>query len=352
MPESSQPTRTLENSYAEFIQAMRDPSARPLLSRIRHFLSTTYPAAPPTQKPSIYTEFMNGLIADTVRILNGFEEGFVEECVEYLVTNQLGPQALESLYVESRESALMEKLITFHWLLPTHIGLTVEAPLLEEYIQLAVDELEQLPKYKTPRDKQTLLLNAARLVCGGVGERVNADDLLPCLIVTMIRARPAKLLSTLHYIQLYSCKRISSDDEERFLFTTCSAAVAFIEQLDRQAVKLDDVEYAELIKSSQPLLTQYRVMKRHEEEQSNDLSSLLDLQAIESRAKQVIREVRSSKLVSKSLGAFKQFINDAIDTDTENDADTVEEERQVRLAMALSLAESVPLKETFVETDI
>ena len=348
-------TKSLENSYADFIHRMRQPQARPLLASIRHFLSR-FDAIPDPDKDAEYRLFMERLVDGVVEVVadaDRFPRLLVAECVEYLVTNQLGERAMSSLTDETAESALMLKMVAFNWLQPRHIGYTAEAavapdaittiaPDLEQYMQLAVEELEQLCKYKTPRDKQTLLLNACRLVCGGLGERVSADDLLPCLIVTVVRARPPYLLATLRYIQSYKLADCA-DANERFLFTNCLAAVAFIQHLDRKAVKCDDQEFDLMMESSQSMVSQYQAeyeaLRHHRIKKSNSNNDLLTdiephLRAIESRAKQVFEEWRKSDLVIRVRSMLAG--DDAV-----GDGDDDRERRELELAMALSLSESV-----------
>lgn len=152
------------------------------------------------------------------------------------------------------------------------------------------------------------------------------------------------------------------------------AAVAFIEQLDRKAIKMDDAEYEQKMELGMQALREHGSFDDLAVDTASPSASdklRQSLPGIEEKARQMFASVRDSPIINKSIAGFKSFIADAeraLRDDYDPDAAAIYpkhkpakggeeknlaamEEYQVRLAMALSLSEQEALSRICIGID-
>eukprot|EP00118_Oscarella_pearsei_P004156 m.17282 g.17282 ORF g.17282 m.17282 type:complete len:394 (+) comp27418_c0_seq2:144-1325(+) len=119
-------------------------------------------------------------------------------------------------------------------------------------LKMASGELQQMSSYKSPRDKVTAVMNCCTVICnllkdGSKGHTRGADDILPLLILVLIRTKPSTWWSDFRYIQRYrNPSKLSS--EEGYYLTQMSGAVQFIEKAN--AHSFNDMTEEEFIRLS------------------------------------------------------------------------------------------------------
>lgn len=208
----------------------------------------------------------------------------------------------------------------------------------------------------------------------GPEEDINADELLPILIVAMIRSKPEFLASELSYIQKFrDAQQLRSADA--YLFTHCLASAQFIRNLNINELAFETPEEAA---SKENLVKECIARMRAEEKQKEPSSAYsrvpsMEFSRLEEKATKVFGAVRQSqavKSIKKFFGEAESAIREGLESldqainSSEGEEDSIsgekrenelrlEEEFQLQLAMALSLSEQdllsipvLPKKET------
>lgn len=127
---------------------------------------------------------------------------------------------------------------------------------------LAQKELQKINMYKAPRDKLACILNCCKvinnlLLNASVASNENppgADEFLPVLIFVTIKANPPQLHSNLLYIQRYR-RQSKLVAETAYYFTNMLSAESFIQNLDANAISMDETEFLNNMESARALLT-------------------------------------------------------------------------------------------------
>lgn len=196
----------------------------------------------------------------------------------------------------------------------------------------------------------------------GPEDELNADELLPILIVAMVKSQPEFLTSELSYIQKFrDAQQLRSADA--YLFTHCLATAQFIRNLNINELSFKNPEEAS---AKEALVKEYIHKMQAEERQKEPASaysrtSSLEFSRIEEKATKVFGAVRQSHAVKsikkffgeaeiairEGLESLDQALNTTNSEEEEHDIGAekrenelrMEEEFQMQLAMALSLSE-------------
>ncbi len=101
-----------------------------------------------------------------------------------------------------KDERLMKKLWLYSWIENCHLDLKAE--ISESKIERAATEFRRINEYATPRDKLICILNGIRILeKSETDKKINADLLVPLIILTIIRSKPEKLYSNLQYISRF-----------------------------------------------------------------------------------------------------------------------------------------------------
>lgn len=121
--------------------------------------------------------------------------------------------------------------------------------------EFAANELRKMNGFRTPRDKLVCVLNCCRVLTNllassrGDDNPPGADELLPALILTVIRANPDHMHSNLNFIAQFRHpgKLVS---EPGYFFTHVLSAVTFIETIHADALSLGEDEFARRVQDA------------------------------------------------------------------------------------------------------
>ena len=149
-----------------------------------------------------------------------------------------------------RDKDIERKIATLAFIQPKHLDIrNVDRGDYEDDWELAAGELRKVNSYRAPRDKVVCILNCCRVVtklltkaAGSVGSLPGADEFLPALIYTVLRANPENLHSNIEYIASFrnpSCLT----SEPGYFFTHLTSAVAFLGQMDESMLSIDADEF-------------------------------------------------------------------------------------------------------------
>ncbi len=133
------------------------------------------------------------------------------------------------------------------WLEPRHLDISLDLTSKRnaKVMDLAVEQLSKWNTFKAPRDKMVCILNACKAVwklLGANGKAAGADDFLPHLIYTVVRANPPNLYSTVEYISRYRHPDKMAQ-EFGYYFTQLASVVPFLEGLSHKSLSISEEEF-------------------------------------------------------------------------------------------------------------
>merc|ERR550514_243500 len=116
-------------------------------------------------------------------------------------------------------------------------------------LELAIKELQRIDAYKAPRDKLVCVLNTCRVINNALlhalkfeGRPTSADDFLPLLIYTVLKANPPQLHSSVEFIATFRHpSRLVSEDA--YFLTAMQSAVAFVQEVGPDQLVVAEDEY-------------------------------------------------------------------------------------------------------------
>lgn len=265
-----------------------------------------------------------------------------------------------------------------------------------EVLEKAGREFNRLGDYSTPRDKLICLMNGIRILARGSREEMNADTLMPLVIVCLVRARPEKLYSNLQYISRFRNQAYLTSGTS-YNLTTLTAALSFIEKLDKSALVIEEEQYDRLLEqavakyNAESLERQEEEAREHAEEMarreaemiradhaaqeaqrresparmqrssSNEFKTLLG--DLEQNGTKLFQKVRQSSFMKQSKDLFSEFVSEAKtvvqslvdESDDETNERSIhaeaqktrqeQEEYELQLALAISLSEAEALND-------
>lgn len=217
-----------------------------------------------------------------------------KEGLEKFVTSKLYSTVFGCEDRDAREDAAIDRCIRrLSWMRFDHLDIP-EIPEADT-LDLAAQELKKINRIKAPGEKLVLIINCFRVIIsileytGKTSQtKPSADDILPLLIIVLVKANPPNLHSNLEYIgSMRHPSRFVGED--LYAYTQLLSAVSFIRQcrdasklnitqdefdrLTKEAVSSEDEEEAE--SSAEELSSETRtVSKRRLEELISNLDDV------------------------------------------------------------------------------
>ncbi|XP_052737811.1 rab5 GDP/GTP exchange factor isoform X2 [Bicyclus anynana] len=107
----------------------------------------------------------------------------------------------------------------------------------------AISELLAMDGAPSPGGKLTRVRRACRHVLALCGAPASADDLLPALIFTVLKANPPRLVSNINFVTRFCNAQRLMTGEGGYYFTNLCCAVSFIENLTAESLNMDKREF-------------------------------------------------------------------------------------------------------------
>jgi len=229
-----------QNSYALFREMLKHPSAQPVIQQIRAFVNRFPPSLPRQDAAQRIHKFLNNtqewmLSESVVFAAEADEDGRTNaaEGLEKFIVCKLYPKLFAAEAGDEEEDARLQRHIAgFRWVDLSHLGLaeSLEDP---SVLELAASELRRMDQYKAPRDKLVCILNACRVINDVLrrsradhGRPLSADDFLPLLIYSLLKANPPRLHSNLEFVSAFRHpSRLIMEDA--YMFTALQSALQF-----------------------------------------------------------------------------------------------------------------------------
>jgi hypothetical protein len=159
-----------------------------------------------------------------------------------------------------RDELLSQRMILLSFIEPKHLDIT-GLSLEDAALQPAIQELQKLNTYKSPRDKLVCILNCCKYIStiqAGLHpeDGRGADTFLPLLIYTTLQANPPHLMSNLEYIQRFRSPA-SLQGEAGYILTNMFIAVRFIQNMNATQLSISESEFDSRINQALERLHRY-----------------------------------------------------------------------------------------------
>jgi hypothetical protein len=261
--------------YALFLEKLKDPSAQPLVERVKQFV-TRFPLTLKRDDASARLhEFISRIEEEVPKVNVFFDSGDDEyanakEGFEKLI---LKPLHHHFFTIDPNDKVLDDQLAAKIERISPFINLQrhLHGPqeLIDDGIlELAIDEFRRIDSYRAPRDKLQCVLNGFRVIRHALDQLIGpskwgADQLLPVCIYTIIRSCPKSLNSNVNFIASFRHpSRLAG--EEQYLLMQLNIAIKDIVEIEEVLLK----EPSEL--TVEELSRMWKRMKRLDPESVQD----------------------------------------------------------------------------------
>ena len=246
--ERSNSTDEQLKGYAHFLDKLKDPSAVPLVEKVKLFVSRFPRDLGREQATERLHRFISLLEAEVdkaeVFAVSSEEERMdAKEGLEKLILKPLH-QYFFRIDPDDRilDEELSGKISRISPVIKLHDHLHGPSELVDDsLLDLAVDEMRRMDSYRAPRDKLQCILNAFRVIRHALDTVIGpsawgADQLLPVCIYTIIRANPPSLNSNINFIASFRHpSRLRGEDE--YLLMQMNIAIRDIMDIEEVLLK-------------------------------------------------------------------------------------------------------------------
>lgn len=246
-----------ERYKAAFFEKMKNRKASDLVQGIKAFVAqfSEKPPVDPTRRAEVVRNFLQ-VSEDRIRkhpVWQGASEDELDEMAESLERFVVS-KIYRSVFAPStadieQDEKLKQRIQELSWIEPRHldIPLDVNSRRSTKILNLAIEQLRGWNTFKAPRDKMVCILNACKAVwklldAKSGGKAAGADDFLPHLIFTVIRANPPNLHSNVDYISRYRHPE-KMQQEFGYYFTQLASVVSFLEHITFKSLSVSEEEF-------------------------------------------------------------------------------------------------------------
>jgi len=240
-------------AYYQFWSTLLMPECALLVQGMRNFVGNLADAETMEKVASALKTFVESTISSTIPTHPAFRNQDlikVKRSLESFLFGQ-GQPVLDRLdwtgLFSMEENEWMEKIASLQFVQAQHLEiqcLDQEGTLVEDLLRDPVRAILSIEQYYSPYEKlQRILLmyqgvNSALSAAlnnlqGSSGDRKlpSADDVLPTIILVVLKAKPARLLRNLHLIEVFAPQEYLRG-EAGYAYTNLYGAVQFLQDLD------------------------------------------------------------------------------------------------------------------------
>ncbi|KAL4706298.1 hypothetical protein ACJJTC_004907 [Scirpophaga incertulas] len=180
--------------------------------------------------------------ADTKEMLIDFVEKHAMTYLHELPSVVFSPSGTED---ERLDRAMSERIQQLAWVGERHLDCKLDRadPECRLLLYKAISELLGMDSAASPGGKLARVRRCCRHVVALCGAPASADDLLPALIFTVLKANPPRLVSNVNYVTRFSNAQRLMTGEAGYYFTNLCCALSFIENLTAESLSMDKKEF-------------------------------------------------------------------------------------------------------------
>lgn len=182
--------------------------------------------------------------ADTKELLMDFIEKHAMTYLHELPSVVFSPTGTDD---ERLDRAMSERIQQLSWVGERHLECKLDRASVEcrQLLYKAISELLGMDSALSPGAKLSRVRRACRHVlrlCSAAAP-ASADDLLPALIFTVLKANPPRLVSNINFVTRFCNAQRLMTGEGGYYFTNLCCAVSFIENLTAESLNMDKREF-------------------------------------------------------------------------------------------------------------
>ena len=190
----------------------------------------------------------------------------------------------------------------------------------QKLLQQPVEAVLSIDRYFSPYEKLQRILAVYQGVNTALSQALNqnnndgtsssskklpsADDVLPTIILTVLCAKPTRLLWNLHFVDVF-CPQEYLRGEAGYAYTNLYGAVQFLHDLDMDQPNLSNIDPQEFQKAVKERMeqTQGQIRQRQQEEKEKaNLSKLDDMVTKATKAEEInVHDVREARLNGENV---------------------------------------------------
>ncbi|CAH2086897.1 unnamed protein product [Euphydryas editha] len=146
---------------------------------------------------------------------------------------------------ERLDRAMSERIQQLSWVGERHLECRLDRTdsRTGQLLYKAISELLAVDGAPGPGGKLARVRRACRHVLALCGAPASADDLLPALIFTVLKANPPRLVSNINFVTRFCNAQRLMTGEGGYYFTNLCCAVSFIENLTAESLNMDKKEF-------------------------------------------------------------------------------------------------------------
>ncbi|ORY48929.1 hypothetical protein BCR33DRAFT_781942 [Rhizoclosmatium globosum] len=243
----------MSTDEALFITRLKGPEAAPLMAELKLYVHLPIPHATsyvcPTEKAiagflaMIYgASLENPVFAD---ITDDDELESIREGWEKLVMMKVYDSVFGAIGTDEpkMQRHLNNKIAIFKWVQERHFDIPYS---FEKSLEPAQAELEKVNAFRCPKDKVTILMNVLELaLVVAIKQKQDSagnDQLLPVLILIIIRSTATDIISNVNYILRFRGKQQVESGQVQYCLTTMMSAISFIYNMTLASLTLTKEE--------------------------------------------------------------------------------------------------------------
>ncbi|KJE96549.1 hypothetical protein, variant [Capsaspora owczarzaki ATCC 30864] len=249
-----------EFTFHDFLTDMKKPQAQDLVMQTKRFIenfstSTALSSEEQSESIQIFLQNMGNRISTHPLWKNSQQEELENaiDGIEKYVMTKLYSQVFSPSSTDdtAKDELIDQRIRRLRWVTLGHLGLDAMElnEKCDEPLKAAMHSLCEMDAKRAPQDKVACIVKCSKLVftilqaMAGASHAASADEFLPVLIFTVIRAHPARLQSNLQYISRFCNPTRLISGEGGYFFTNMCCAVAFLENLQASSFKMDEQEF-------------------------------------------------------------------------------------------------------------
>ncbi|XP_068629528.1 rab5 GDP/GTP exchange factor isoform X2 [Battus philenor] len=146
---------------------------------------------------------------------------------------------------ERADRAMSERIQQLSWVGEKHLECNLDRndATCRQLLYKAISELLGMDGCASPGGKLSCVRRCCRHVLALCGAPASADELLPRLIFTVLKANPPRLVSNINFVTRFCNAQRLMTGEGGYYFTNLCCAVSFIENLTAESLSMDKKEF-------------------------------------------------------------------------------------------------------------